>query len=342
MTSVGVVGASGYGGGELLRLLAGHPALKVTAVTGGQQAGRRVADVLPNLAGLPAADLTLAPSEPDAVAGCDLVFLATPHGPSLELAGPLLDAGARVVDISGAYRLDAEAFAAAYGDPHPDPARAPAPYGLPELFRDELVDAALVANPGCYPTAALLALAPLAGLVDPASLVVAGLSGTSGAGRKLRDDLHASHAMGNAAAYGAPGHRHEPEIAGRFADLAGVAPTLTFVPHLIPASRGQLCTVVATLAEHAGAHEPAAAAAERYADEPFVTVTPDAWPHTAHVAGGNGAHLRVAVDEPARRVVASCAIDNLVKGAAGQAIQSANVALGLPETAGLTAAGVYP
>lgn len=339
MTSVGVVGASGYGGGELVRLLAAHPSLKVAAVTGGEQAGRRVADVLPNLAGLPAADLTLAPTEPDAVAGCDLVFLATPHGPSLKLAGPLVDASVRVVDLSGAYRLDAATFAGAYGQTHPDPARTPAPYGLPELFRAELADAALIANPGCYPTAALLALAPLAGHIDPATVVIAGLSGTSGAGRKLREDLQASHAIGNAAAYGAPGHRHEPEIAARFADMAGTAPTLTFVPHLIPASRGELCTVVADLTDGS---DVVAAAAATYADEPFVTVLSDGWPHTAHVAGGNGAHLRVAVDLEAGRAIASCAIDNLVKGAAGQAVQCANVALGLPETAGLTAAGVYP
>lgn len=340
MTSVGVVGASGYGGGELVRLLAGHPSLKVTAVTGGEQAGRRMAEVLPSLAGLPAADLLLAPTEPDAVADCDLVFLATPHGPSLELAGPLVEAGVRVVDLSGAFRLDAATFADAYGQAHPDPGRTPAPYGVPELFRAALADAGLIANPGCYPTAALLALAPLAGHIDPATIVVAGLSGTSGAGRKLREDLQASHAFGNAAAYGAPGHRHEPEIAARFADVAGATPTLTFVPHLIPTSRGELCTVVADLADDGSGVVTSATAA--YADEPFVTVLSDAWPHTAHVTGGNGAHLRVAVDAGAGRVIASCAIDNLVKGAAGQAIQCANVALGLPETAGLTAAGVYP
>lgn len=339
MTAVGVVGASGYGGGELLRLLDAHPSLKVTAVTGGEQAGRRVAAVLPHLAGLPVADLTLAPSEPDAVEGCDLVFLATPHEPSLALVAPLIEAGVRVVDLSGAYRLSADAFETSYGQAHPDPARTPAPYGLPELFREQLAEAELIANPGCYPTAALLALAPLAGHIDPASIVIAGMSGTSGAGRKQRPDLHASHAIGNAAAYGAPGHRHEPEIAAGFTALAGSAPGLTLVPHLIPASRGQLCTVVATLS--GSEVDLAEQAAQRYADEPFVTVLAD-WPQTAHVAGGNGAHLRVAVDPEAGRVVASCAIDNLVKGAAGQAIQNANAALGMPETAGLSPAGIYP
>jgi N-acetyl-gamma-glutamyl-phosphate reductase len=341
VTTVGVVGASGYGGGELLRLLAAHPSFKVAAATGGEQAGRTVAAVQPHLAGLPAADLTLAPGQPDALEGCELVFLATPHALSLELAAPLADAGATVVDLSGAYRLDASTFAAFYDQDHPDPDRTPAPYGLPELFRDGLPGARLVANPGCYPTAALLALAPLAGHIDPASIVVAGLSGTSGAGRKARPELHASHAFGNAAAYGTPGHRHEPEIAARFADLVGTDPTLTFVPHLMPASRGQLCTVVADLADGAEPDAVAEAAAAAYAAEAFVVVT-DGWPHTAHVAGGNGAHLHVAVDAAGGRVVASCAVDNLVKGAAGQAIQCANAVLGLPETAGLSPAGVYP
>lgn len=341
MTSVGVAGASGYGGGELLRLLDAHPSLKVATVTGGEQAGRSVAEALPHLAGLPVADLTLQRSEAEALAGCDVVFLATPHGLSLELAAPLLDAGARVIDLSGAYRLDAATFRSHYGQTHPDPARAPAPYGLPELFREGLADAPLVAVPGCYPTAALLALAPLAGAIDPASIVVAGLSGTSGAGRKQRPDLHASHAFGNAAAYGAPGHRHEPEIAARFAEVSGATPALTFVPHLIPTSRGELCTVVASLSP-AAAGDVAGAAARRYVDEPFVTVLAEEWPATAHVAGGNAAHVRVAVDADAGRVVASCAIDNLVKGAAGQAIQCANAVLGLPETAGLSPAGVYP
>jgi N-acetyl-gamma-glutamyl-phosphate reductase len=341
MTSVGVVGASGYGGGELLRLLDGHPALKVATVTGGEQAGRSVAEALPHLAGLPVAELTLQRSEPEALAGCELVFLATPHEPSLELAPALVDAGARVIDLSGAYRLDAATFGAHYGQTHPDPGRAPAPYGLPELFRDGLADAPLVAVPGCYPTAALLALAPLADAIDPESIVVAGMSGTSGAGRKQRPDLQASHAFGNAAAYGAPRHRHEPEIAARFADLAGTSPALTFVPHLVPTSRGQLCTVVASLVPGANSFVLHAATA-MYHTEPFVTVLAEEWPATAHVAGGNGAHLRVAVDHDAERVVASCAIDNLVKGAAGQAIQCANAVLGLPETTGLSPAGVYP
>ncbi len=340
---VGVVGASGYGGAELVRLLADHPALSVAVVTGGEQAGRRLDDSLPSLTGLEAGAMVLAPSTPEALAGCELVLLATPHGPSLELAPTLVDRGQLVVDLSGAFRLDAAAFARHYGQPHPCPERTPAPYGLPELFRDDLADAALIAGPGCYPTATLLALAPLLGLIDPDTVVVSGLSGTSGAGRKQREDLHASHAFGNAAPYGLPSHRHRPEIAARCADLSGRTPRVSFAPHLAPTSRGQLCTVVADLADGVDPAAPRDALVARYADEPLVHVLePGAWPHTAHVVGSAGAHLAAAVDEEAGRVVAACALDNLLKGAASQAIQAANVRLGLPEASGLPVAGVYP
>lgn len=339
---IGIVGGSGYGGAELVRLLAGHPSLKLRTIAANSQAGKTLGAVFPHLAGTPHAEDVLAPAEPDALSGCALVFLATPHEASLELAPLLLDAGALVVDLSGAFRLDAETFTAAYGLEHTARHLAPAAYGLPELFRAELQGAQLVASPGCYPTAALLALAPLAGLVDPAKVVVTGLSGTSGAGKGLRDDLHASHAIGNVAPYGMGGHRHAPEIArgwGRMADRRDLR--VTFTPHLVPASRGLVCTVVAPLLASPtgirGSYEQA------YGHERFVTLLPEGrWPATAHVAGGNSAHVGVTVDEAAGTAVASCAIDNLVKGAAGQALQAANIVLGLEEHAGLPVAGVYP
>lgn len=340
---VGVVGASGYGGAELLRLLAWHPTLKVRTIAAGAQAGQRIDAVFPHLAGLAQGGDTLVPSEPDALEGCEAVFLATPHAVSLELAPALVDGGATVIDLSGAFRLDPAAFEEWYGLEHTAPERSPAVYGLPELFRSTLPGATLVAGPGCYPTAALLALAPLAGLVDPATVTVVGMSGTSGAGKGLRDDLHASHALANVAPYGAPRHRHTPEIERWWAASAGwdgVAP-LTFVPHLVPMARGQLCTVTATLAEGAGEEDAQAAFADAYANEPFVEVRGE-WPATTHVVGGNGAHVGVAVDPRAGRVTVACAIDNLVKGASGQALQAANVALGLPEAAGLSPVGVYP
>jgi N-acetyl-gamma-glutamyl-phosphate reductase len=337
----GIVGGSGYGGAELLRLLAGHPTVKVRTIAGRGSAGRDLSEVFPHL-GMTG---TLVPAEPDQLERCDVVFLATPHEASLALAPPLLAQGATVVDLSGAFRLDAETFTAWYRLDHTAPELTPAPYGLPELFRAQLAGARLVAGPGCYPTAALLALAPLAGMIDPATIVVAGLSGASGAGRGLRDDLHVSHAVGNVAVYGAPTHRHTPEIERVWGLLTGTAqpPPLTFVPHLVPMSRGDLCTVTAHLLPGVAVADIRPAYARRYADEPFVMLTPDGtWPATTHVRASNVAHLGVAVDERAHRVVASCAIDNLTKGAAGQAIQAANVALGLPETAGLPVAGVYP
>lgn len=338
---VAVVGGSGYAGAEVLRLLAGHPQLDIGVVAGRSTAGRPLREVFPQL-GL---DGDVVAPDLDTLTAADAVILATPHGASLELAPALLERGATVLDLSGAFRLDAETFAAWYGEEHPAPALAPAVYGLPELGRDALKGASLVAVPGCYPTAALLALAPLAGLVDPATVVVAGLSGTSGAGKGLRDDLHASHVLGNVAPYGAPRHRHTPEIEQRWAAAAGLdTPVpLTFTPHLVPMSRGLVCTVTATLVGTGTGADVRAAFEARYGHEPFVTLLPDGdWPSTAHVLGANTARVGVAVDPRTHRVTASCAIDNLVKGAGGQAVQAANVVLGLPETSGLTTLAVYP
>jgi N-acetyl-gamma-glutamyl-phosphate reductase len=337
---VAIVGGSGYGGAELLRLLAGHPILKIRTVAAGASAGRDLAEVFPHL-GMSG---PLLPAEPAALDGCGVAFLATPHEVSLALAPALLAQGMTVVDLSGAFRLDAATFEEWYRLEHTAPELTPAVYGLPELFRGDLVGARLVAGPGCYPTAALLALAPLVGLIDPASIVVAGLSGTSGAGRGLRDDLHVSHAIGNAAAYGVPSHRHTPEIERIWAVVAGLEEpvALTFVPHLMPMSRGQLCTVTATLLDGPTA-QVRAAFESRYALEPFVAVLAEgSWPATTHVRGCNAAQLGVAVDRRTNRVIVCCAVDNLGKGAAGQAIQAANVALDLPETAGLSKVGVYP
>jgi N-acetyl-gamma-glutamyl-phosphate reductase len=336
---VGVVGGSGYGGAELLRLLAGHPSFKIRTIGAGRSAGRDLAEVFPHL-GMSG---PLAPAHPEAFEGCDVVFLATPDEVSLELAPALSGGVGLVVDLSAAFRLDAGVYERTYARPHTAAALTPAPYGLPELFRDGLPGRTLVAGPGCYPTAALLALAPLAGLVDPASVVIAGLSGTSGAGRGLRDDLHASHAVGNVSVYGAPSHRHTPEIEAGWAALAAldeVAP-VTFTPHLVPLSRGLHCTVTAMLCDPAA--DVRAACLDRYDAEPFVTVLPPGvWPSTTHLRGGNAAHVGAAVDGRTGRVTVACAIDNLGKGAAGQAIQAANAVLGLPETSGLPIAGVYP
>ncbi|HUG84322.1 MAG TPA: N-acetyl-gamma-glutamyl-phosphate reductase, partial [Euzebya sp.] len=214
-------------------------------------------------------------------------------------------------------------------------------YGLPELHRHDLVGAGLIAGPGCYPTATLLALAPLAGLVDPSSVTIVGMSGASGAGKGLREDLHVSHAIGNTGAYAAPGHRHTPEIEDQWGRLSGMPASVSFTPHLVPQVRGMVVTLNAQLV---GSGAPVRDAyTEAYTAEPFVTLLPEGtWPQSTHVVGANTAHVGVALDPRTGRVTASCAIDNLTKGAAGQALQAANVALGLPETDGLPTMAVYP
>lgn len=338
--TAGVVGASGYGGAELLRLLAAHPAIDVAVVAAHSQAGAPIGALYPNLAGERAFD----PVDPERLVGLDVVFLATPHGPALELGASLHDAGTRVVDLSAAFRLDADGFATWYGEPHPRPDLAPAVYGLTEHARATIATATLVANPGCYPTATLLGLLPVAGLVDPATIVVDAKSGTSGAGRAAKDHLHFSHVHGDLVAYGAPGHRHTGEIERWLAVLGGTAPApITFTPHLVPMSRGLLSTVHATLQPDVDLDAPAAALADAYADEPFVSVLPPGtFPHTKALAGSNGCHVSIVTDPRTRRVTITSAIDNLGKGAAGQALQNANLMLGLDETTGLTRIGVYP
>lgn len=341
---VGIVGGSGYGGAELLRLLAGHPVAKVSIVAARRAAGQTVGEVFPNLIGSAVSEKVLAVSDAEELTSCDVVFLATPHGASAELAPPLVEAGVKVVDLSGAFRTDAETFSTWYGDAHPAAHLAPAVYGLPELHADAISQADLVANPGCYPTAALLALGPIAGLIDPKRIVVSGVSGSSGAGKGLRDDLHGSHAHGNLVAYGAPHHRHTPEIEQQLARLADVpAVPISFTPHLAPMARGMVVTAVADLAHGVAAADVDAAFAAAYDHEPFVHVLGGGtWPATTYVLGGNAAHVGVAVDARAARVIVGAAIDNLVKGAAGEAIQNANLMCGLEHHAGLPVEGVYP
>jgi N-acetyl-gamma-glutamyl-phosphate reductase len=340
---VGVIGGSGYGGAELLRLLEQHPAFKVRVVAGGRSAGRRLSAVFPHLSGTSLAAVELVEPTPEALADCQVVFSATPHAVSLDLLPDLLRAGRTVVDLSGAFRLPPGVFEQWYGQEHTAPALTPAVYGLPELTREDLPGAELVAGPGCYPTAGLLALAPLVGVVGDGPVTVHGMSGWSGAGRGLRDDLHASHAHANTAAYAAPRHRHTPEIAAWYRAAGGGDNPLVFVPHLVPMARGMVVTVAAPLAAPMAGDTVHQIVAAYYRDEPFVTVLdPGGWPESTQVAGSNAAHVGVAVDEGAGVVVASCAIDNLVKGAAGQAIQAANVATGSDETAGLPIAGLYP
>jgi N-acetyl-gamma-glutamyl-phosphate reductase len=342
MTSptVGVLGASGYAGAELLRLLARHPELEVAWAAGDQAAGLPLHARYP---GLRAAygELAFCSVDEGLDKGADVLFCALPHGRAAELAGRALGAAGLVVDLSADFRLrDPDAYPIWYGAEHPLPAELGAwPYGLPELHREELRGASRVAVPGCYPTAALLALAPLvaAGLVATDGIVVDAKSGLSGAGRSLSDGNLFVQANENVGPYKVGSHRHTPEIEQELALAAGAPVTVTFTPHLVPATRGILATCYATLAPSAGDEALAACYATAYAGEPFVDVLDPAggWPATRAVATTNRVQVAAAADRRAGRVVAAAAIDNLVKGAAGQALQCANLALGLPETAGL-------
>jgi N-acetyl-gamma-glutamyl-phosphate reductase len=333
---VAVVGASGYAGGELLRLLAGHPDLDVVALTAHGQAGRLVGEVAPNLRSLAA--LRFAETSPAAVADADLVFLALPHGAAAPLVAQL-PAGQRVVDLGAEFRLtDPEAHARYYGGEH-SPAWT---YGLPELAgqRAAIGGADRVANTGCHAVAAILALAPLvaAGTIAADDVVVVSASGTSGAGRTLAPHLLGSEVMGDLSAYKVGAHRHTPEI-----KQASGATGVTMIPVLAPMPRGILATVTARPARAVTAAGVRAVLAAAYAGEPFVHVLPEGQqPHTAATAGSNSAHLQAVLDADTGRVIVTAAIDNLGKGAAGQAVQNANLMLGLPETAGLSADGVAP
>ncbi len=343
---VAVAGASGYAGGELLRLLAGHPDLELAAVTADSSAGKTAGELHPQLAGVPGlAGLMLEPHGPEALAGCDLVFLALPAGQSAVVAAQI-SGESKIVDLGPDFRLaDGAAWARHYSGPHPGRWLT----GLPELpgARAQIRAASRVAAPGCYATAAILALAPLvaAGLADPGDVVVVSASGTSGAGRSLRTDLLASEVLGSVSAYQVAGaHRHTPEIEQALAEAGGAGVRVSFTPVLVPMPRGILATCTAKLADPVtSTAQLRDAIAAAYDGEPFVTVLPEGrWPATGSVAGSNGVQIQAAADERAGRAVVVAAIDNLGKGAAGQAIQDANLMLGLPETAGLTAIGVAP
>jgi N-acetyl-gamma-glutamyl-phosphate reductase len=343
---VAVAGASGYAGGELLRLLSGHPDLEVAAVTGDSSAGKTVGEVHAHLAGVPGlAARVLEPSGSASLAACDLVFAALPAGQSAALA-QALPAAVKMVDLGPDFRLaDPAAWDRHYGGEHAGRWVT----GLPELpgLRDQIRVSSRVAAPGCYATAAILALVPVvaAGLAEPQDVVVVAASGTSGAGRSPRADLLASEVMGSVAAYSVGGtHRHTAEITQALAEITGAAATVSFTPVLAPMPRGILATCTARLAAPGVSTASLRdAIASAYAGSPFACLLPEGrWPATASVAGSNGVHLQAAADGRAGRAVVVAAIDNLGKGAAGQAIQNANLMLGLPEAAGLTASGVAP
>lgn len=347
MIRAAVAGASGYAGGEILRLLLAHPQFEVGAVTAASSAGERLGAVHPHL--VPLADRVLQETTLETLSGHDVVFLALPHGHSAAIAAQLPETVV-VIDCGADFRLESEdAWTSFY-----DTAYAGSwPYGLPELpgpagsvQRERLVGATRIAVPGCYPTGISLALAPgfAAGLLEPDDVVVVAASGTSGAGKSLKPHLLGSEVMGSMSPYGVGGvHRHTPEIEQNLSRAAGEPVSVSFTPTLAPMPRGILATCTARLRPDADPAAVREAWARAYATECFVHLLPEGtWPTTASVVGSNHVQLQVAVDERLRRVVVVSAIDNLTKGTAGAAVQCANLALGLDETLGLPIAGVAP
>jgi N-acetyl-gamma-glutamyl-phosphate reductase len=335
---VGIINVTGYAGLELARLLHQHPHAELASVTGRSAVGQSLSQVFPHLADI---KLTIR----DKLGDVELAFVAMPHKESAKEVVPLFERGIRVVDISADFRLKETAeYQHWYGSAHPAPQLlAKAVYGLPELHRAEIAAAKIVANPGCYPTGAILALAPAvkAGLITP-DIVIDSKSGVSGAGRTLTIPSHYSEANEDTAAYALEGHRHLPEITQELGQLyADKSLAVTFVPHLVPMTRGILTTCYASLAGEKSIEEIRKLYRDFYQDEPFVRVT-QAPPHTKHTWGSNFCLVYPSLDQRTGKLVVISAIDNLVKGAAGQAIQNMNIMFGLPETTGLEALAVYP
>ncbi len=338
MVNVGIVGASGYTGAELLRICAQHPDLRVVYATGDSQSGTLASSLYPSLA-VAYPNLVFEEFSVNRTDGLDLVFLGLPHEASMELAPQLLGRVGCVVDLSAAYRLkDASLYPTWYGFEHDQPALlSEAVYGLPELYRSELPGARLIATPGCYVTAASLALAPLirGGIIAPTGIVVDAASGVSGAGRALKHSVHFGTVNEDFTAYGLVDHRHTPEIE------QNIGGQVIFTPHLAPMNRGILATCYARPTGTVTTESLLATLAGFYASEPFVVVRP-ASPSTKATLGTNSVHLTARYDARSGWVIVIAAIDNLCKGASGGAVQAANVALGLEETAGLQTVGVYP
>ncbi len=347
MVKAAIAGASGYAGGEILRLLLGHPDITIGALTAASSAGMRVGDVHPHLT--PLADRLVLETTPESMAGHDVVFLALPHGASAAFVDRL-PAEVIVIDCGADFRLtNPQQWQHFYGSRH----AGSWPYGLPELplpqghkGRELLSGARRIAVPGCYPTACSLALAPgfVAGVLEESDVVIVAASGTSGAGKSLKQHLLGAETMSSMSPYGVGGvHRHTPEIEQNLSAASGGSVTVSFTPTLAPMPRGILATCTARAKPGLTADTLRAAWEVAYSDEPFVHLLPPGqWPRTSDVLGSNNVHLQVALDDRTGRVIAVAAIDNLTKGTAGAAVQCANLALGRPETTGLPTAGVAP
>lgn len=345
MIKVAVVGASGYTGVELVRLLVRHPKVEICSVTSRQHEGMSISRVFPSLDGF--CDLVCEPLNVSEIAAkADLVFTALPHKSAMEVVPDFLAEGCKVIDLSADYRLKDQSVYERWYQPHSSPELfAKAVYGLPELYRQELVNAELVANPGCYPTSVILALAPLLKncLIDTKSLIVDSKSGTSGAGRGVKQGTLFCEVNEGFKAYGIASHRHTPEMVQELSELTDQKLSLTFTPHLLPVNRGILSTCYASLLQQSTTEELLDLYCDFYSEEHFIRVMPgNDLPNVAFVRGTNFCDLGLVSDEQTGRVIVVSAIDNLVKGAAGQALQNMNIVCGFEETLGLDIVPTFP
>jgi N-acetyl-gamma-glutamyl-phosphate reductase len=345
MYNVAVVGASGYTGVELVRILANHPQVNLTCLTSRQHAGKAFSEVFPSVSGV--VDLVCDPIDVDLInRKADVVFTALPHKTAMEVVPAFISAGKMVIDLSADYRLQDTSVYQQWYQEHTSPELiASAVYGLPELYRQQISTSKLVANPGCYPTSAALALLPLVehGLIDTETIVIDSKSGTSGAGRAAKEGSLYCEVNESFRAYGVGSHRHTPEIEQTLSAVYQAPVTVSFTPHLLPVSRGILSTCYATLVKSQTTSDLLQLFNDRYAREPFVRIKPEGMvPDIAHVRGSNYCDIGVVSDSRSGRVVVVSVIDNLVKGASGQAVQNMNLMLGLEEGAGLNVVPLFP
>jgi N-acetyl-gamma-glutamyl-phosphate reductase len=345
MMKIGIYGASGYTGQELLRILVNHPDVEIVAVTSRKYSGTPVSDVYPVFRGL--TDLKYIDASPERVAGlCDIVFLALPHGEAMEVAPSFLKEGKKVVDLSADFRLRDAATYEKWYIKHTSPHLIDrAVYGLPELYRDDIKGADLVANPGCYPTSVILGLAPLlkSGHINNSSIIVDSKSGVSGAGRDLQLGSLFCEVNDGFKAYKVGLHRHTPEMEQEISHLAEQPVSILFAPHLLPVNRGILSTIYADLQEKCSASDLTGVYNDFYRDEKFVRIyQAGVMPNISSVTGSNNCDIGITVDERSGRVIIVTAIDNLIKGASGQAVQNMNIMYGLPEDTGLNLVSLFP
>ncbi len=346
MVKVGIIGATGYTGSELIRILAGHPEAEVTAITSRSNEGKKLEEIFYHFTGWNGPLFTGSDS-PEAVKGCDVVFLAVPHGVAMEMVPTLLKNGQKVIDLGADFRFrDYKTFENWYKHKHCEPELTKtAVYGLPELYRKEIRKAAVIGNPGCYPTSVILGLYPLLknGLIDPERIIIDSKSGVSGAGRKADIGYHYPELFGNFKAYGLATHRHTPEIEQELSKIAGKELQVSFTPHLLPVARGILSTLHLSLTKQITTSEVEAIFTETYQGEPFIKVVKDpGLPELKGVTGTNCCHIGVRVDPRTHQLIVVSVIDNMVKGASGQAVQNMNLMCNLPETMGLVQWPVYP